>query len=207
VSAFDDLCLGLAWRLAAPAPGHQTSHGGPPALNLETERAAGCREAAALALLIPRGDLTAVVLTVRNPDLRHHAGQVSLPGGALEAGETHEAAALREAAEELGLTVAPRVLGRLTPLYVPPSRFCLTPVVAALPVEPRWAPDAREVQRVLLPTLEVLGADEALRRERRLVGGARRTVVYFQVGEHKVWGATAQVLRELVAVWKQSLAA
>src|SRR4029453_14685542 len=89
------------------------------------------RQAAGLALLYPRGDDTALLLTVRGAHLANHQGQISLPGGAVEAGETIEDAALREAEEEVGLLrteVAVRL--RLTPLHIPVSRYVLHPVVA-----------------------------------------------------------------------------
>ena len=68
---------------------------------------AGARKAAGLALLFPRGDDTALLLTVRGAHLANHRGQVSLPGGAVEAGESVEEAALREAEEEVGLARGP----------------------------------------------------------------------------------------------------
>ena len=64
---------------------------------------ASARQAAGLVLLYPHGDETALLLTVRSAHLANHQGQVSLPGGAVEAGESVEDAALREAHEEVGL--------------------------------------------------------------------------------------------------------
>src|SRR3954469_6491125 len=87
---------------------------------------AGLRDAAALLLLYPRDGAWHVPLTVRGSRLRKHTGQISLPGGAVDPGESFETTALREAAEELGVVPASvRVLGRLTPLHIPVSGYML----------------------------------------------------------------------------------
>jgi len=98
------------------------------------------RAAAALVLLYPGNDgSSAVVLTVRAPDLVHHGGQVSLPGGAVEPGESIEGAALRESAEEVGLDSREvALLGRLSPLHIPVSGFVLHPVVGTLAAPPAF---------------------------------------------------------------------
>src|SRR5262249_57427557 len=85
-----------------------------------------------------------IVLTARG-DTPRHAGQISLPGGVVEPGETFEQAALREAHEEIALDRdGVRVLGALTPLDIPVSGFRLYPIVAALDRRPHHAAAARE---------------------------------------------------------------
>ncbi len=86
------------------------------------------RRAAVLLLLYPGATGPALPLTVRHPDLPHHAGQVSLPGGALDPGESPDAAALREATEEIGVAAGQvRLLGALSTLWIAVSNFVLTP--------------------------------------------------------------------------------
>ncbi len=86
------------------------------------------RHAAGLLLLFPRDSVAQLVLTVRADTLGRHGGQVSLPGGVVEAGETFEQAALREAHEEIGLAAhAVRTLGALTPVDIHISGFRLHP--------------------------------------------------------------------------------
>ena len=97
---------------------------------------AGLRDAAALVLVYPYDGLAYLPLTVRSGGLRNHTGQVSLPGGGVDAGETIERAALREAAEEVGIDPGVvQVLGRLTPLHIPVSGYLLHPVVGATTAE------------------------------------------------------------------------
>src|SRR5690349_7039885 len=104
------------------------------------------RTAAALLLLYPGADGPAVPLTVRASNLARHAGQISLPGGAADPGETLAETALREASEEIG--VDPRdvtVLGELTPVYVLVSGFTLHPVVGVSHTRPRFVASPGEV--------------------------------------------------------------
>ncbi len=145
-------------------------------------------------------DRAHIVLTVRADSLRH-GGQVSLPGGVVEPGETHEQAALREAHEEVALPLAPvRVLGALTPLDIPVSGFRLHPIVAATPDAPLLAPADSEVAQILeIPVHDLLDAANFVRTSRER-DGVRYIVPAFRVAGHDVWGATAMVLAEFLAL-------
>ncbi len=106
---------------------------------------------AAVAIIVAAGedDVEAAVLLTRRPQhLKRHAGQYALPGGRMDAGETPEAAALRETMEELGLALDPTaILGRLDD-YATKSGFCITPVVVWGGAARDLAPDPNEVARV-----------------------------------------------------------
>jgi len=159
----------------------------------------GARDGAGLILLYPHRHHLHVVLTVRKRDLAQHAGQVSLPGGAVEPPEDPIAAALREAHEEVGVDPgAVTVLGRLTPLHIPASGFVLHAVVGHAAARPDLRADAREVERILeVPLDELRDPARVLVEQRRLVGRLRE-VPYFDVDGEKVWGATAMILAELL---------
>jgi 8-oxo-dGTP pyrophosphatase MutT (NUDIX family) len=141
-----------------------------------------------------------IVLTVRADAVRH-GGQVSLPGGVVEPGETHEQAALREAHEEVALPLAPvRVLGALTPLDIPVSGFRLHPIVAAIPDAPRLTPADSEVAQILeIAVRDLLDTANFVRTSRER-DGVRYVVPAFRVAGHDVWGATAMVLAEFLAL-------
>lgn len=161
------------------------------------------RTAATLVLLYPdvRGE-SCLVLTQRQPSLRKHGGQISLPGGRIEPGETPEDAARREAWEEVGIE-APHVLGRLTPLYVPPSGFSVWPIVASVDVRPTFVVQEAEVAQLIeAPVASFLEPSLRRRRLRALTENTAGEfeVPYFAVGEHEVWGATAMMLAEFAAV-------
>jgi 8-oxo-dGTP pyrophosphatase MutT (NUDIX family) len=161
----------------------------------------GCRQAAGLLLLFPTDDGLRVLLTLRRHDLPDHGGQVSLPGGELEPDETRIEAALREAHEEVGIDPAlVTVLGPLTPLHIPVSNFVLHPFVGTTARRPPMQAAASEVARILEPQLDHL-ADPA---HHGVVSTARaaatQRVPFFQVDNLRVWGATAMILAEFLAL-------
>jgi 8-oxo-dGTP pyrophosphatase MutT (NUDIX family) len=162
------------------------------------------RPAAALLLVYPLDDRWHVPLTVRGSQLRHHTGQVSLPGGRIDPGESPEAAALREAEEEIAID--PReveVLGRLTPLPVGASRHLLHTIVAVARRRPDFRAAEAEVERLIEVPLAWLEDPTALGQEQRPYSLPPHTVMdvpYFNVDGVRVWGATAMVLAEFLSL-------
>ena len=159
------------------------------------------RIAAALVLLYP-GDLGVVLpLTVRASGLARHPGQVSLPGGATDPGETLAQAALREASEEIGLDPsAVHVLGELTPVHVLVSGFTLHPVVGVMHQRPALIAAPGEVEEILEVSLEDLRDASRIRRGTRVREGMAVEYPYFDLLGHQVWGATAMVLGEFICL-------
>jgi len=155
-----------------------------------------------LLLLYPlRGQLH-IAFTVRTVNLEHHAGQVSFPGGGKEEGDpTLAETALRETREELGISTDEiEILGPLTPLYVPVSHNCIHPFVAYTPRRPLFRPDPLEVAEVLeVPLVTFL--DPSVRREDRVEQDGWEIVIpYYAVEKYKIWGATAAILAEFLAM-------
>lgn len=165
----------------------------------------GARDGAALLLVYPHDDTLHFTLTVRGTGLRNHTGQVSLPGGRVDDGESFEDAALREAEEEIG--VDPRsveVLGPLTPLHIPVSGYLLHPVVGFATMRPAFQRAEWEVARIIEAPVSVLSDDRVVKRElrTRVVNGQsiEVDVPFFDIEGEKVWGATAMVLAEFGAM-------
>lgn len=164
-----------------------------------TDRA--CREAGVLVLLLPPAEAPRVVLTVRHDDLPDHGGQISFPGGQREGDEALSDTALREAEEEIGLSPSSvRLLGNLTPLYIPPSNFCVHPVLGAVTATPSLRPTDREVAAILRASVPRLRAPGARTVETWTLQGRAVDVPYYDVDDHVVWGATAMMLAEVLAV-------
>lgn len=127
-----------------------------------------------------------------------HSGQVSLPGGKAEAGETIIETALREGEEEIGIQASDiHVLGTLSEFFVMPSNFMVTPVVGFVNGSPLFKADQHEVERILQGEIEDLLRANAVREKEILAAGRFQMLApHFEIENEIVWGATAMMLNE-----------
>ena len=164
---------------------------------------------AVLVALFEEGGETSVVLTRRALSMRHHGGEIALPGGRSEEGENPVETALREAREEIGLdpsAVTP--LAWLSPIVSFAAGSSIWPVVGILTGRPEFTIDPAEVDRAFTVTLAELVADDAFVEERwrrALLRPGADADGYFPIHFYKVpgdvvWGATARVLSELLSL-------
>ena len=131
-----------------------------------------------------------------------HAGQMAFPGGRMERiDENLTRTALREAQEEVGIRVSDvEVLGLLTELFIPPSNFYVQPVVGVLPYHPEFYPDPREVEAIVEVPFETL-LDETIIGDSQIdVRGVLVDAPFYQIQDHRVWGATAMMISELLMI-------
>ena len=161
------------------------------------------RPASTLLLVYPGedGELT-MPLTLRHAGLPAHPGEVSLPGGAVDPGDaSREAAALREAHEEVGVDPATvRIAGALDDIWIPVSNFELRPFVGTATVRPILVPQIDEVAEIVELPLRLILTDAIVGEEE--ISGATwvlRAAVYRHAG-HRIWGATARTLAMFAAV-------
>ncbi len=135
----------------------------------------------------------------------NHPGQIALPGGSREDGETLEKTALREALEEVG--ILPKdvdVIGQMTPLPVPVSKYIIYPFIGITKEEPKWNLNDREVDElIVLRFNELLRADNGY-YEDWTIKENRLRVPIFKIKNMEIWGATAAVLSELIDLSKHS---
>lgn len=158
-----------------------------------------CTRAGVLVLLYPWNDSLFLVLTRRTEQMRQHQAQISFPGGRQESGEDLVQTALRETKEELGIQPdSPRLLGALTPLYIPPSNTCIHPVVATLLQRPEFVRSPKEVEEVIEVPLAHLRDPINVHEEIWTLRGIPVRVPFFLFKGNKIWGATAMVLAELL---------
>lgn len=163
------------------------------------EDAAPTSAAAVLVPLVHRREGTTLLLTRRTDTLRTHAGQVSFPGGRVERADADAVgAALRETYEETG--IAPRFVAPLGYLdaFDTVSGFCVSPVVGW--VEPGFelAPDPAEVSAVFEVPLDYVLAPGRLHATEIQWRGERRRIHEFHYEGHRVWGATAAIILNLI---------
>ncbi len=196
------LKLRLQQALQGPLPGVTAQlRMAPVGRSITPEPGVTPRQAAVLIPLILHVDELQVLFTLRSAHLHHHSNEVSFPGGQRESQDASlEQTALREMEEELGVSQSSfEVLGALTPLYVPPSRVLITPYVGWANALPELHPNPQEVAQVFCIPLARLRAADAWTWEMRQS---------YKVPVHRhdgvvIWGATAMMLGELLALFDQ----
>ena len=162
---------------------------------------ADCKQAGVLVLLYPHGGELCFPLTRRPDHVEFHKGQISLPGGSQESGESLCQTALRETQEEIGVQAdAVEVLGELSPLFVPPSNFCVRPFVGYVARRPDFCLQAVEVAELIEARLAALLDPATTCEEDWELYGSIWRIPFYQFGPHTVWGATAMILAELQTI-------
>lgn len=147
-------------------------------------------------------DALEIILTRRATDLVSHAGQVSFPGGRVDAQDAGpEATALREMEEELGVppsAVTP--LGRLDEL-ITVTGFHIVPIVGFVAPDTPFSPDVREVARVFTVPLDRLLDPSGWEQREYRYGGSSFAVWHFPYDGEDIWGATGRMLRDLIELF------
>jgi len=157
------------------------------------------KRAAVLVPLVLENDRLCLLLTKRTESVEHHKGQISFPGGTVDSGDADAAAtALREAEEEIGLNrEAVEILGLLDDLEIP-TGFVVTPVVGLLRGMPDLVLNVDEVEEAFCVPVGFF-LDEANEEVGEREWRGRKLPLYsYQFGAHRIWGATAAVIRRFL---------
>jgi len=130
---------------------------------------------------------------------KNHPGQIALPGGAMEENETLENTALREAFEEVGIIPeSVEIIGKMTPLPVPVSKYLISPFIGIAKHEPKWNINKQEVDElIILKFKDLIDSNNGYYEDWDLNGNTLRVPI-FKVMNKEIWGATAAVLSELL---------
>jgi 8-oxo-dGTP pyrophosphatase MutT (NUDIX family) len=194
----------LAARLAGPLPGPMVGtrfEPHPPHGRHYDRIPADARQSAVLALIYPDRQEWHLPLTERPAHLPDHPGQICLPGGAMEPGESSAEAAVREFGEEMGGRDVPiELAGRLSPIYVAASNFRIDPWIGFAPRRPTWSPSIEEVQYILEVPLSHLVDPANFGSHPRRLQGQTYVAPHFAWQSYRIWGATCMILGELVTV-------
>ena len=161
----------------------------------------GRRAAAVLIPIVEIDNEWKVILTERSKKLKHHAGQISFPGGAIDAEESVIDAALREAHEEIGLNPnLVEVIGHL-PGVITTANFHIAPVLGIIREMPDLMPEPEEVARIIALPLQPLLSPSNHRQEDRINQGKTYQTWVIDHQDEYIWGATAK----LIVQWSQRL--
>ena len=158
--------------------------------------------AAVLLLLFPDKDIPYTVFIKRSEYQGAHSGQISLPGGKIEKSDaTLEETALRETSEELGFfTKDIKILGKLSPLFIPVSGFNVHPFLGVIQNKPRWNPDKTEVTYIIETSVQELSSPKIIKSEQWQLHGTLREVPFYLIQNEKLWGATAMIVSEFLEI-------
>jgi 8-oxo-dGTP pyrophosphatase MutT (NUDIX family) len=193
----------LKTQLSQPLPGieaqFEMAHVNREKIRYDELTTLNYKSSAVLLLLIKRGQEFFIPLTERHTYIGAHSGQISLPGGKKEDTDADlTQTALRECHEEIGIIENIHLIGALTPVYIPVSKFRVNPYVAVFDgEEPEYKINVDEVKSLLELNINDL-KDPALVKETYIepAPGLKIKTPYFDVQGHIVWGATAMILNE-----------
>jgi 8-oxo-dGTP pyrophosphatase MutT (NUDIX family) len=155
----------------------------------------------------PSKDSIRLVLILRPTYDGIHSGQISLPGGKYEISDKDlRQTALRETKEEIGIDIhSVTVIGKLSPLYIPPSNFLVQPYVGFTSSAPEFSPDSKEVEKIIEIFLSDFLNDKNIRKKHILLrGGISIFAPCYIIDGNTIWGATAMILNEFREIVKRT---
>ena len=204
---FNSIVEKLSIELNNPLPGEIAQFKMAPEGRRNFKNAEKTIQAAVLILLYPINEDVYTVFMKRPEYEGIHGGQISFPGGKYELSDPdYEYTALRETSEELGVSAETiKIIGKLSQLHIPVSGFNVHPYIGFTSNTPNWKPDPLEVTRVIETPLNLLADPNCIKNEMWNLHNTNLNVPFFNIGNEKIWGATAMITAELIDVYNNSL--
>ncbi len=202
--SFSDFISKLTDQLNQPLPGHDAwmQNSGSLRMNPKHLDFSTLKQSAVLIAFYPSENNIFLPLILRPPYDGTHGGQMAFPGGRMEDyDKTYERTALREAEEEIGIKASDvKLIGGLTEVFIPPSRYWVKPIVGYLDYTPRFYPDKKEVADIYEMSLDHLVDPSNVQKREIIVRGKKMETTGFTIRDQWVWGATALMMGELLEV-------
>jgi 8-oxo-dGTP pyrophosphatase MutT (NUDIX family) len=164
------------------------------------------KKSAVLILLFPFQEGISTILIERAVYVGVHSGQIAFPGGKAEETDPDlQYTALRETYEEIGVPMeAVEIIGNLTDVYINPSNYLVTPYIGYLPHAPDFSINEREVQKII--SVDILDTDKVVRSTKKIThsDGLQIQTPFYSIDGFTIWGATAMMMSELIAVTERT---
>lgn len=195
----------LKARLKLPLPGREAQFRMAPTFRPTMDESGISQKAGVIILLYLKANKLYFPLIERPIYNGAHSGQISLPGGKMEIYDNNLIkTALRECEEEVGIKAnTVNVLGKLSELFIPVSKFEVFPVVGFLDQSPEFMPQPQEVSSIIDVPLSMLLKESTLERKQVIYNGQDEFIPFYNIMEKMVWGATAMILSEFIHIWKE----
>lgn len=201
---FEEFIVKLKNKIEKPLPGisaqYEMAHIKREKILYNSNESKEYKPSAVLILIFPNNNNQPTILLIeRNSYNGYHSGQIALPGGKAEINDDSlQVTALREFFEETGSDITPTIIGKLTPVYIPVSKFMVQPYIAYANKKPNFSINTREVAELIeWEILHLLDSNTIKQTTVEPTLGYKLKTPYFDVNGKVLWGATAMMLNEL----------